>query len=288
MPVHQNKKFVRSEKPPGNLHIQPRDLDILRDLAEYRFSSMEQILALHGGGMRNLQRRLRYMFHMGIVDRPDAQKSFPAERFLIYSLGDEGRKLLSRKDIGRRKEVGSPYLLHAMMISQFHATLTLALRQYHTHPKIERWLQGYGLKDALASRGQSPELVPDAFFTIRDERGALDFFLEADQSTMAQKLMLAKIRTYWKWHREKKFQKELGIENFRVLTIAPSEDRAENLCRTAKQGDDKKTGSNMFLFLSETRYSLKKSEAVLEPIWTSAKGEKRGIMESGTLSGFAG
>lgn len=279
MPVHQNKKFVRSEKPPGNLHIQPRDLDILRGLAEYRFLSMEQILALYGGGMRNLQRRLRYMFHMGIVDRPDAQKSFPAERFLIYSLGDEGKKLLLLKDFGRRKEVGSPYLLHAMMISQFRATLTLALRKHPNHPKIERWLQGYDLKDALASRGQSTELVPDAFFTIRGDDGARDFFLEADQGNMSHKLMLAKMRTYWKWHREKKIPQMLGIENFRVLTIAHSEARAENLCQTAKQGDDRKVGSNMFYFLSETKYSLKKPEAILLPIWDSAKGEKHGILE---------
>ena len=279
MPVHRNKKFVRSEKPPGNLHIQPRDLDILRDLAEYRFLSMEQILALHGGGMRNLQRRLRYMFHMGIVERPSAQKAFPAGRFLIYSLGDAGKKLLSRKDVGRRKEVGDSYLAHAMMISQFRATLTLALRKYPSHPKIERWLQGYDLKDELASRGQHPDLVPDAFFTIREERGAKDFFLEADQGNMKHKLMLAKMRTYWKWHLDKRHQKTLGIENFRVLTIAPSETRTENLCRETKSADDKKTGSNMFLFLSETRYSLEKPDAMLEPIWISAKGEKHALLE---------
>ena len=118
MPVHRHKKFERSKEPPGQLRIQPRDLELLRDIAEYQFLDMEQILALYGGGMRNLQRRLRYMYHLGIVDRPAAQKSLPAGSFLIYSLGDKGRELLSRKEFVRRKEVGFPYLAHAMMISQ--------------------------------------------------------------------------------------------------------------------------------------------------------------------------
>ena len=87
------------------------------------------------------------------------------------------------------------------------------------------------------------------------------------------------MRTYWKWHRGKRHEKTLGIQNFRVLTITKSEERAEDLCRITKNADDRRTGSNMFLFLSETQYSLKKPEAVLSPIWASPKGEKHGILE---------
>lgn len=273
------KKFVRTDAPPENFRIQPRDRQLLEDVAEYRFLDMGQILALYEGGERNLRRRVSNLYHLGYLERPSAQKTLPAWSSIIYSLGDKGKELLERKEAIRRKQVGFPYLSHAMMISQFRATLTLALKNYPSHPKIERWSQGYDLRDELASRGQRPELVPDAFFTIRGDDGARDFFLEADQSTMEGKRVLAKMRTYWKWHREKRIQKILGIENFRVLTITISEKRAENLRRITKNADDRQTGSNMFLFLSETQYSLKKPEAMLAPIWASAKGEKHGILE---------
>lgn len=71
----------------------------------------------------------------------------------------------------------------------------------------------------------------------------------------------------------------LGIENFRVLTITVNEERVENLCKKAREADERKTGSNMFLFLSDAHYSLTKSDALLSPIWTSAKGEKHALIE---------
>jgi hypothetical protein len=215
------------------------------------------------------------------VERPLAQKSFPrSKQFLIYSLGSKGKELLSRETSGKRgNEVGFPYLAHAMMISQFRTALTLALRARPDSPKIERWCQGYELKDMLAPRGQSLELVPDAYLTLKDGEDMLDFFLEADMSTMTRERFLDKMKTYWKWYREKRFQKTLGIGNFRVLTITKSEERAENLRKIAKNADDRKTGSNMFLFLSETQYSLVKPEAVLSPAWVSAKDEKHSIIE---------
>jgi hypothetical protein len=281
MASYRHKRFERSKEPPVEFRIQPRDREILRDVSDYRFLSTEQILALYPTSGRNVRQRLQNLYHAGFLERPAAQKAFPnlSNHSLVYSLGEKGAAFLERRDFTKNKKFGSPYLAHALMVSEFRATLTLALRKYPNRPKVERWVQGYDLKDALASRGERPELVPDAFFTVRAERGALDFFLEADRSTMTQKLMLAKMRTYWKWQREKRFQKTLGIENFRVLTITPSDERAENLCRVTKQADDRKTGSNMFLFLSEKQYSLKKPEAVLSPIWASPRGEKHALLE---------
>ncbi len=280
MALQRHKKFERSKEPPVNLRIQPRDLELLRDVSDYRFLDTGQILALHQGGKRQIRLRLASLYHLGYLERPASQKLFSkGGSFLIYSITEKGAELISRKEFGKRNaQVSFPYLSHAMMISRFRATLTIALRSYPTKPKIERWEQGYDLKDILRSRGQSPELVPDAFFTIRDEKGALDFFLEADQSTMKHELMLNKMKTYWKWFKEKQIQKKLNIENFRVLTITKSEERADNLRRLAKNADYNKTGSNMFLFLSETQYLLEKPETILSPIWTSAKDEKHQLL----------
>ena len=232
--------------------------------------------------------RLSLLYHHGYLDRPKVQKAkHLVSSHVVYSLDRKGVDVLSggaeeREGILRRvreTQHTSALIAHALMISQFRATLTLALKKHPSSPKLERWLQGYDLKYVLASRGQSSDLVPDAFFTINDGGDLLDFFLEADQSTMDEARMLKKMRIYWEWWRTGRHDKTLGIRNFRVLTIAKNETRAENLCRITKEADDKCTGSNMFLFLSEMQYSLAEPEAVLSPIWASPKGEKHGILE---------
>ena len=140
MPLHQHKKFVRSTEPPGRLRIQPRDVELLRDLADYRFLDTDQILALHHRGLRNIQRRLRSLYHLGFVDRPNAQRFFALPgSSIIYSLGEKGAEVLSLDEATRKtKEVAFPYLAHAMMISRFRSILTLALREYSDKPKISK------------------------------------------------------------------------------------------------------------------------------------------------------
>ncbi len=276
MASHRLKKFVRSAEPPGRLRIQPRDVELLRDLGEYRFLDTAQILALHPGGMRNLQRRLRYMYHLGYVERPASQKLFgkPAG-FLVYSLGKKGAELLARREPAGRKEATFPYLAHAMMISRFRSILSLALKKYPDKPELARWAQGRELKKMLAARGEATELVPDAFFAIEHKGDKLNFFLEADRGTMTRERFLDKMKIYWRWWREKRCERNLGITRFRVLTIAPSENRSENLRKTTKEADTRKEGSAMYLFAPETAFSLKKPEAVLSPVWLSPKDETR-------------
>ena len=281
------QKFIRGDAIDP-LRLTPRDTALLRDVYEFRFLNSEQLLALHEGSRRGIVNRLNGLFRHGYLDRPEVQKTkHLLSSHLVYSLDRRGVDALSadvavREGMFRRiHEVKhtSALIAHALMISQFRATLTLALKKYPSSPRLERWLQGYDLKYILASRGQSSDLVPDAFFTVNDGGDLLDFFLEADQSTMDEGRMLKKMKIYWEWWRTSCHEKRLGIRNFRVLTITKNETRAENLCRITKEADDRKTGSNMFLFLSEARYSLAEPEAVLSPIWASPKGERHAILE---------
>ena len=281
MSQHIFKKFARSETLPGRLRIQPRDVALLQNLASFRFLNTEQIVALHPGGMRNLRRRLNWLYHSGYVDRPPQQtlSSFSSTH-IIYGLGEKGAELLF-EDLKERAEkiklvqmdqkTAFPSFAHALMISQFHAVLTLALKD--TGGKIIRWSQGYDLRDMLRVRGQTPELVPDAFFTIEQDDGLWNFFLEADRSTEAHHIFLSKMKTYWEWSRNKTYNDHLNITRFRVLTITPSEERKENLRITAKNADTRREGSNMYLFACEKDYSLKTPEAVLAPIWLSPKDD---------------
>ena len=91
---------------------------------------------------------------------------------------------------------------------------------------------------------------------------------------MTQERFVSKLKMYWRHNREESFKDTLGVSHFRVLTITPNEKRTENLCRGAKDADDRREGSLMFLFLSETRYNVETPEALLKAVWQSPKNDE--------------
>jgi len=286
MPKIYRPRFSRSEETDP-LKLTSRDLELIRDVFEFRFLNTEQLLALHEGGRRNLKQRLSLLFQHGFLDRPKVQKTAHlVSSHIVYSLDRKGVDILSgnaaeREGILRRireTQHTSALIAHALMISQFRICLMLALKQ-HPEAKLTRWVQGNDLKMLLQRRGENPPLVADAFFMLETDEWKHPCFLEADRATMPEERFVNKLRMYWRHNREKSFQPSLGISHFRVLTITPNEKRAENLCIAAKDADDQKTGSNLFLFLSEKQYSLEKPEAILAPLWASAKGEKHALLE---------
>jgi hypothetical protein len=254
-------------------------MELLRDLGEYRFLNTEQILALNPGGQRNLMRRLAAMFDLGFLDRPKTQGNARLRSaHTVYSLDRKGAEELGKdraeRDVFLRRirEVKhtSPIIAHALMISQFRVCLTLALKN-RPDVQLTRWVQGNDLKSAL---GRNPELVPDAFFVLETATRKYPCFLEADRATMGKdKQFLPKLKKYWRHSREKRFLRSLGIEHFRVLTVVVNDRHAENLRRGAKEADDDKRGSLMYLFLSETRYSIARPDVLLEAAWGSPKDD---------------
>jgi len=263
------------------LKLQPRDITLLRDVGEFRFMNTPQILALHQGGERNLLRRLSSLFQHGYLDRPVSQTTahLPSTH-IVYSLGRTGAEFLSknaeeREGMYRRvKEVERtlPLMAHSLMISQFRVCLTLAAKTHGV--KITRFTQGYDLKEMLRDvHGENPSLVPDAFFTLEDKGDVINFFLEADRGTMTAERFVNKLKIYWSWRDDERLKKKLRLARFRVLTIAPSERRSDSLRNAGKGGDPRGEGSLMFLFASETEYSLATAKKILEPIWKSPKDD---------------
>jgi hypothetical protein len=282
----QRQKLVRREVADP-LSLQMRDIALLRDLWEYRFLNTEQILALHPGGERNRLRRLAAMYDLGFLDRPKTQgHARLRSSHTVYALDKKGAEVLG-KDAGEREGIlrriretkhTSALISHSLMISQFRVCLTLALKS--TDTKLVKWLQGNDLKKALSARGQHPELVPDAFFTLEDKGDLLHFFLEADRGTMSQARFVSKLKVYWKWWSEKRCEESLGMTRFRVLTITPNNARSENLRKVSKEADERKQGSLMFLFAPEALYSVTLPQPILEKVWRSPKDDiERSIIE---------
>ena len=78
---------------------------------------------------------------------------------------------------------------------------------------------------------------------------------------------------YWQHNREERFKQSLGITHFRVLTITPNDTRSDNLCRVAKDADDRKQGSGMYLFVSEKAYGMATPDGLLKAMWKSPKDD---------------
>jgi hypothetical protein len=255
---------------------------MLRLLADYRFLNTYQILAMQPRGLRNLRRRLQYLFHAGLVDRPPRQHDFlqpPGP--VVYGLGNKGAEVLARAlDVERCKvdwqtknrESGLPYIEHTLMISRFRSTLSLALGSIKD-ANITNWQQGPQLKAEVKVKGQRLAIIPDGFFAIQQKGQYHHFFLEADRSTMTTKRYLRKLRAYWLWWKTGGHQRKFNIPRFRVLTLTTSEKRMENLRNLARQADDGKRGSPMFLFACEKSFRIEDPATILNPIWQTPGNE---------------
>ena len=196
---------------------------------------------------------------------------------MVYALSNKGADVLAdelgveRGNIDWRannRRVGYQHILHALMISNLRSTLTLALEP-RKHTALKTWKQGPELKAVTIVEGRRVAVIPDAFFTVEHEGHDLHFLCEVDRSTMTTKRFLRKLSAYWYWWKEGGHRRELGINRFRVLTISISDRRKENLRKIARNADDRKQGTAMFLFACERSYSLDEPETILNPIWQS-------------------
>ena len=271
------KRFVRNPnlKP---FRVQERDVELLQLLADYRFLDTYQIASLQPRGMRNLRRRLQYLFHAGLVDRPPRQHDFLKPPMpLVYGLANKGADALAQVlevDRGKidwqtkNREAGLPYIDHTLMIANFRATLSLAMQSLD-HSRLLSWKQGPDLKANVKVRGRTVAVVPDGFFALESKGHLQHFLLEADRSTMTTMRYFRKLRAYWLWWKAGGHRRKFGIPRFRVLTVTTSEKRKENLRRLATDADDGRRGSPMFLFACNKSFSLGDPQTILEPIWQS-------------------
>jgi hypothetical protein len=85
---------------------------------------------------------------------------------------------------------------------------------------------------------------------------------------MTRERFVQKLVAYQAWYDAGGHSAMLGIKNFRVLTVAKSEDRLRSLVQAVARvaaGVDLRR----FLFVSQTRF-LRGPESVLGPIWEGA------------------
>jgi len=273
----RRRLFRRLEDNLPPLELTERDLSMLGYIREYRFLNTAQIAALVGGSYHNVSERLSRLFHHGYLDRPAHQRDLRADgyRVMIYAIAPKGAAALAREagevpTISRHMSEDNRtarrfYLAHTLMISQFRVCLELAVR---ARPDLELalWKVPQRPLARVPIGRERVAVIPDAHFILKNAEGAYaHFFLEADRGTMSQKRFLAKLQSYWQL-RSRVYVNDIPSA-FRVLTIAESERRIENLIATAVDADPRRKGSGMFCFATETNYSLEDPDALFRAIW---------------------
>lgn len=283
----KRKKFLPRYKRAGkgaSLRLQARDREILFLAYDYRFLTSRQIMFLMSSQSKNILLRLQKLYHNGYLDRLKISDNNP----IVYALGNKGAdELTLYTNIDRGKidwsrknnEIKNIHLNHTLMISNFRATLTIALKDYNY--KISLWKKEGEIKDKIVyfekdNKGNDRKIhapiFPDALFTLIDkDENEAHFFLEADRSTMTNNRFFKKMRAYFKYWKEKGCKKKLDIESFKVLIVCKTESRMKNLISITKQADDLKTGSGMFLFTSEERFNIQDPKSVVRRIWQTPK-----------------
>jgi hypothetical protein len=130
----------------------------------------------------------------------------------------------------------------------------------------------------LAVRSENSAIVPDALFGLRfDGEEASYFMLEIDRGEMpveryknAQRTYFAKkMLTYYEANRQQRHVHDLGIVNFRVLTVTTTKERVERML-AALGGITEGRGSNMFLFADQGTLTARNA---LDLEWVSGKRE---------------
>lgn len=304
--VRERRKFFERPEAPRPMRITPRDIELLRNISRLRLASAAQLAALDGGSAQNVTRALLALFENGYVERPVAQVAsrllYEGSRPTIYGLTRKGATLLRQhgEDVRRRlldgidKERGAGwrFIEHTVSISEFMVSLELAARVRENLEVIER---GEILEDAPKSkrdrlvrieasvrttRGlRKNAIIPDALFGLRfNDENARYFMLEIDRGEMpverysnTQRTYFSKkMLTYYEASRQQRHLHDLGLRNFRVLTVTTSARRVERML-DALDAITSGKGSNIFLFTDEATLAASNP---LDLEWVSGKAER--------------
>src|SRR5437879_5994558 len=172
-------RFRRASEPPA-FRLTEDDVEIVRQLARFRFLRSTHIAALVDRSVDRTNDRLMRLFHAGYIDRPRAQLDrFPNEGSapITYALADQGARLLRERDgirlsnpeVSRKnREVRRPFIEHQIEIVNFQVALQRAVAN---HPGV-RLIPPMEIKAAARQPVQSSR-APFALRAKLAHRGAV-------------------------------------------------------------------------------------------------------------------
>ena len=253
------------------IRLTERDQKIIWLIHRHRFLRSHQIIALLGGSVQNLSRRLQWLFHHGYLERPRAQLQYyerSGSQPIVYGLGNKSGSLLQLNPAAcgeKNRAIGRMYLAHALLVSDVMVLIELACRQHGVRLLHEDELI-LPIEAPLHWRvkmrdGTKLGVIPDRVFALQfaDQHGSTQrvyYFLEADRGTMpvvreklSQTSFYRKLLAYEATWTNKVHQRHLGIPRFRVLTVTTGSARVKSLLDACSR---LQRGRGLFLFADES------------------------------------
>lgn len=281
---------------PTALRLTPRDLDVLDDLAGYRFLSVPQVAALHFPSESAASERLRRLHAVGLATRVFMPvRSFDRSVATIYALAARGGALLAPRHDGsrphhltEREHRSALFLDHTLRRNDMRICLEVLNRSRRGFQLLS-WRQAREEVRASAvvqlgrARAERVTIVPDGYFALLFRGQAMSFCLEVDMGTVAPDRMALRYRAYWTWWKAGGAARKYGPAPIRVLTMTTTTARLSTLRRLASAAPGPgRRSSNLFWFALLDRADIKKPGRLLDGGWctaTSAKPESRPLLD---------
>jgi len=276
-------RFRRASEPPA-FRLTDDDVEIVRQVARFRFVRSTHIAALVRRSVDRTNDRLLRLYHAGYIDRPRAQLDYyptAGSAPITYALADRGARLLRDRDgikvanaeVSRKNRAAHrPFIEHQIEIVNFQVAVQRAatnlpglriitpteIKAASRHP-THASRNPFALRTKLSHRGTVREVgvVPDIVFGLELPDGSRRYFMvEIDRGTMPivrsrfdQTSFEKKMRVYLTAHAAKQHERQFGWKNFRVLTITTDHQRMQSM-KGALQGlgIPRNPGSSLFLF----------------------------------------
>ncbi|MDO8598448.1 MAG: replication-relaxation family protein [Sulfuricaulis sp.] len=295
------KRLAKPEKPAA-FRITPRDVALMRALASHRFMTTRQLALLDGGSERGVRSRLRGLFALGYVKRPDQQGAFfgslnPA---LVYNLTKKGLHYADNASaiddrlnwIPNNTRASSAFMEHTIDT----AAVMIAFRLACSGPGAPTLVDHHALIPDMPAATQARDnpfkiavsfqydgkpftlsVVPDRLFRIDANKTRSNLALELDRGTMVvsqrrkkitgRSSFLKKIVTYHQLWQQDRHTDVWGFKTFRVLTVTTSQARINSMLAVQRQITDV---AGLFLYTTPQRLA---EMGVFGPAWQSSKAD---------------
>ncbi len=266
-------------KSPKPLSLENRDLDILHAIHIYRFLTTQQIALLFFSSIKRAYARLHKLYHHRLIDRRFLGVHFTQMNTpMVYVLDKTGAELLRTErglDIHWHRRIKSKpltmlFLHHTLETNDVRIAVEQACQQQGI--ELLKWLSEYDLKtdyDRVTTADEvSRAVIPDGYCALKTKQGITHLFWEIDRGTESSRVFKRKIQAYLAYAKSDLALKRFGIQQFRVLTVTKTAQRAENL----RAATERVQGKSRFWFA--TLSDITPEKVLTYPIWSVASREK--------------
>lgn len=243
-----------------------------------------QIRLVLGASEDETEKFITEMLFLDLIGKVELPFEIPLQGSgVVLSLTRKGAEMLALKEgrplqgikyytpSGRKKSL--LFLEHTIFVTELALVVErlkrqgVRITQFEKEP--ERLLMSVYVKGNRVESIRFP-LIPDALLRVEHEGKEHVLLVEVDRGTVNLGRMELRFRAYGAFWQNRFAEKILGSRNLRVVTIAPTKKRLENLLARVRGIE---AGKGIFWFARQEDILLEKPENFLDAIWRTTRGD---------------